>query len=127
MTKTNGFSIGDIIVGFKITPDGKVDYQEWLNSLHEDHLDFANEVAESAIERYGQHPINVYSIEKMAMYINTQSTVQSKRLRKKLRKNLSTPESRKFWEDVKKSANEVKKWPKWKREEMKFYLDYEEE
>lgn len=32
-------------------------------------------------------------------------------------KNKSTPEGRKFWEAVEKTAAEVKTWPSWKREE----------
>lgn len=32
-----------------------------------------------------------------------------------IRKNLSDPESRAFWESVAKTAEEVRKWPAWMR------------
>ena len=34
---------------------------------------------------------------------------------KKIVRNMSTPEARAFWENVEKTAAEVRKWPAWKR------------
>jgi hypothetical protein len=34
---------------------------------------------------------------------------------KKIVRNMSTPESRKFWEDAGKASAEVATWPDWKR------------
>jgi len=34
---------------------------------------------------------------------------------KKIVHNMSTPESREFWESIERSAIEVRQWPTWKR------------
>jgi hypothetical protein len=34
---------------------------------------------------------------------------------KKIVRNMSTPESREFWEGIERSSIEVRQWPAWKR------------
>jgi len=42
---------------------------------------------------------------------------------KQITKNLSTPENRKFWEDVARTARKVEKWPEWKKEAGKYIFN----